>query len=381
MAQIKYSYCLDENNELVHISSVSAENRHSHTYLCLECGQPMIAKIGKIKVPHFAHGADTACDGESYLHKLAKRRIRERFMSADSFPLTFTRDVLCQEYQNCPGRMEAYCLEKDVRIPTDLRTWKEKPVYDTCQEEVMVGSFRPDLLLTCSTKPERPPVFIEVYKTHESEGPKVTSEFRIIETMKIKSEADIDGIISKGFIEGENCKTYNFNPPTPFVRKRDIPITRFILFESGAATVYRAVDYKVMCAQLNKRVHPQSIRELNLKGSGMDLWEASALENYYKNIIPTLQKPKPVINLDHYQAGLVYLVKKGLDIKNCILCKFYKYNEWQNTHVCIRYKLLGEQYHFPKQTTARDCPQYEKDPVLMNYPMKELEKEVSEVPI
>ena len=50
MRDIKYSYCLNENNELVHISSVSVENRHSHTYHCLECGQPLIAKIGKIKV-------------------------------------------------------------------------------------------------------------------------------------------------------------------------------------------------------------------------------------------------------------------------------------------------------------------------------------------
>lgn len=71
MKQIKYSYCLDENKNLVHISSVTDENRHSRTFFCLECGQPMIAKIGKVKVPHFAHAADTACDGESYLHKLA----------------------------------------------------------------------------------------------------------------------------------------------------------------------------------------------------------------------------------------------------------------------------------------------------------------------
>lgn len=53
MNKIKYSYCLNENNELVHISCVSAETRHSHTFFCLECGQPLIAKIGKIKVPHF----------------------------------------------------------------------------------------------------------------------------------------------------------------------------------------------------------------------------------------------------------------------------------------------------------------------------------------
>ena len=85
--------------------------------------------------------------------------------------------------------------------------------------------------------------------------------------------------------------------------------------------------------------------------------------------------------LDSYQKGLVYLVKKGMDIKNCILCRFYKYNEWQNTHVCIRYKSLGEKFHFPEQTTARDCPLYEIDRRFLNHSLSELEKEVSEVPM
>lgn len=365
MGQIKYSYCLDENNELVHISKVTEENRRSHTFYCLECGQPLIAKIGKVKVKHFAHGSDTACDGESYLHKLAKRRIREKFMSTDNFQLIFTCDVPCQDAQHCPGCMEACCLEQGVRIPTDLKKWKGKVVYDTCQEEVTVGEFRPDLLLTCSMKPDRAPVFIEVYKTHESEEPKVTSEYRIVETMKIKSEADIDNIINRGFIEGENCKTYNFNPTLPSIRKRDVPITRFILFGNGAAKVLSATEYIVMCDKLNQRVHPQSIRELNLRGSGIDIWGINDEEG----------------SLDSYQTGLVYLVKKGLNIKNCILCKFYKYNEWQSTHVCIRYKSLGEQYHFPRQTTARNCPKYEENPILMNHPLEELEKELFEVPL
>ena len=183
--------------------------------------------------------------------------------------------------------------------------------------------------------------------------------------MKIKSEADIDNIINRGFIEGENCKTYNFNPTLPSIRKRDVPITRFILFGNGAAKVLSATEYIVMCDKLNQRVHPQSIRELNLRGSGIDIWGINDEEG----------------SLDSYQTGLVYLVKKGLNIKNCILCKFYKYNEWQSTHVCIRYKSLGEQYHFPRQTTARNCPKYEENPILMNHPLEELEKELSEVPL
>ena len=182
MKQIKYSYCLDENKNLVHISSVTDENRHSRTFFCLECGQPMIAKIGKVKVPHFAHAADTACDGESYLHKLAKRRIREKFESSESFPMTFTRDVPCQESGKCVCFDKHSCLEQGVSIPSDLRTLNGQVVYDTCQEEKKIDDFQTDLLLTCSSKADRGPVFIEVYKTHESEEPKINSGYRIIET-------------------------------------------------------------------------------------------------------------------------------------------------------------------------------------------------------
>lgn len=366
MGQIKYSYCLNENNELVHISSVSAETRHSHTFYCLECGQPLIAKIGKIKVQHFAHGADTACDGESYLHKLAKRRIREKFMSADSFPITFVRDVPCIESGKCPCFEKGYCSERDVNIPNDLRTWKGNVIYDTCQEEVRLGDFQPDLLLTCSTKPDREPVFIEVYKTHESEEPKVTSDYRIIETTKIKTEADIDEILENGFIEGQNCRTFNFSPKLPSIRKKDIPIDRFVLFRSGAATIYRATEYIVMCDKLNQRVQPNSVRELNMRG-GIDIWGDLVANN----------------KLDSFQQGLVYLVKKGLFIKNCILCKFYKYNDRYDRYICILYKSMewGKTTPQPRQSMANTCPRYELNQELMNHPLSELEKEVAEVPM
>ena len=126
MGQIKYSYCLNENNELVHISSVSAENRHSYTYHCLECGQPMVPRLGVDRKWHFAHKADTACDGESYLHKLAKRRIRDQFMSADSFSITFIREVPCQDSERCFCFDDSYCIEWRKRILFDLKRYKGK---------------------------------------------------------------------------------------------------------------------------------------------------------------------------------------------------------------------------------------------------------------
>ena len=70
--QIKYSYCVDENGVLFCVRKLKNETRHSHQWYCLQCGQEMAPRLGETNAWHFAHKADTACDGESYLHKLAR---------------------------------------------------------------------------------------------------------------------------------------------------------------------------------------------------------------------------------------------------------------------------------------------------------------------
>ncbi|MBR3495819.1 MAG: hypothetical protein IKH37_03700 [Prevotella sp.] len=351
MKQIKYSYCLNENNELVHISSVTVDNRHSHTFHCIECGQELIAKIGKIKVPHFAHGVDTACNGESYLHKLAKRRILEKFMSADNFSLNFVRDIPCKNADNCTFYKDYTCVSRGELIKFDL-----KAVYDTCQEEVRLGEFQPDLLLTNSAKPDREPIFIEVYKTHKSDQRKLDSKYRIIETKRLENEADIDDIVRRGFIESVNCELYNFHPKfpptTPPIKDMEYEhrYTRFILNKNDTVTVKF-----VTCEDLNKRFDPEAVRELNID------------EYFYQ--------PNQ-LDSDLCWKGLVYLMKKGLTLRNCFLCKYYKYYKFKEYSIC-RLK----PYLRPKQETAISCPNYLIWNQYLVYPLSELEKEISEVPI
>ena len=359
MKDIKYSYCLNENNELVHISSVTKDNKHSHTYKCLECGQKLVARIGDYKVKHFAHTANTVCDGESYLHKLAKRRIREQFLSADSFPLTFVRDVPCQESRKCPFWVDYYCISERVSIRTNLRIWDGKVVYDTCREEVKVDDFRPDLLLSCKNT-AKPYVFIEIFASHKSEEQKVGSKYRIIETIKITSEAVIDDIIKRGFVEGENCNTFNFKPTLPLINKGGMPICRFALFNNGAS---RVDEYNLTCDKSKQRVERNSVMELNISQAAY-LRGDEVFEN----------------RLNSYQSGLVYLRKKGLQFRNCILCKFYKSNYSGDGKICILYKKLGASTKRPQQSQATNCPRYEENPELMNYPLSELEKYITEVP-
>lgn len=365
MEQVKYSYCVDEKGNLVHVRSLTPATRHAHKLYCLQCGQEMIPNLGEKKAWYFSHKAETACDGESYLHKLAKRRIREKFLNEESFPITFCRDVPCSESKECPCCSEKYiCQRQDVEIPGDLKIWKGKLLYDTCREEIPFDGFRPDLLLTCSTKPGREPIFIEVFKTHQSNEKKVNSSYKIIETNEIKTEEDIEDILNRGFVEGDNCTTYNFNPQLPSIRITDNPIDRFVLFKSGAAIVYKAVDYVVTCDKINLYCHRNSEIELNMRGQGIDIWGDNAESG----------------KLDSYQKGLVYLVKKGMTIRNCILCKFYKYNDYYSSPMCILYKKIGLESPFPKQTVANSCQQFELSQELLSHSLAELEKEVSIIP-
>lgn len=64
--QIKYSYCVNKKGQLVHISELTKETC-SQTWRCPQCGEELTPKLGKIKTKHFAHKANTACDGETDL--------------------------------------------------------------------------------------------------------------------------------------------------------------------------------------------------------------------------------------------------------------------------------------------------------------------------
>lgn len=328
MKQIKYSYCLNEKKELTHISNVTIENKHNQTFYCLECGNEMIAKIGKIKIPHFAHKSETACDGESYLHKLAKRKICEKFNSDKDFFLTFIRSIPCEDGDCCPINKEHHflCYDYNERIQFNLKKY-----FKTCQEEVSIENFRPDILLPHPDKKKS--IFIEIYKTHKSEDQKIYSDYRVIETIKIESEKDIDNIIEKGFIEGENCNTYNFSPKLPPSKRNNtsgLCNDRFILYNHGGAWVKECIP----CNLINKRIDSKSIIELNI-----------------------LHSFAPFDN--PYAYGLAYLIKKGYNIKNCIICKYYKFNDFYNHSICILYKQLKMDTPIPKQTKANTCPRYE----------------------
>lgn len=334
--EIKYSYCYDENGALIHIKSISADNKSEHHYTCIECGNEMHARIGKgYKTPHFAHNPGVSCHGESYLHKLAKRKFKEHFDSSGKFRLLQRHKVSCENEDNCTFFGDYNCYHNNSR-------WHNlKEFYDTCEEEVPIKGFIADLLVSKSDKKDREPVLIEVLVTHACEKQKIESGLKIIETMNIEYESDIDDIIRNGFIEGKNCKLHNFKPlPKMQLKKR--PIDRFILHASGGATTQT-----IYCKDVNVRIEKDSIEELNVNTNKL----LNYLQSFYDRAF--------------LMVGLIYLKRKGVDVRNCLLCKFYCLHHYYYTPICKLYKKYGTPKS-PKQTSAMKCQYFSVSFDVMN---------------
>ena len=275
MPDIKCRYAFDENDNLVNIDDVIKEERHLHSYRCIACGNSLLAKIGNIKVPHFAHDKDHACDGETYLHKLAKHRLKERFDKSKSFYISYEAEILCEKIDVCKWKNER-CDRKSQYHCVDL-----KEFYDTATIEKEIKKdekkYIADVMLTNSKKESNPPILLEILVSHECEQEKKDSGYRIIE-FRIKSENDINNLVSQSEFHAspqwekkKKISFYNFNKKIKFPLIAEV--TRFVMSESKPNGY---VCY-VPCVATNYKVDLNSILELNAVSStgydSFDMWD------------------------------------------------------------------------------------------------------------
>lgn len=383
---IRYHYAYSDSDTLVCIDEVTEEERATHTYRCIQCGRPMIAKLGKIKEHHFAHASDTACDGETYLHKLAKIKIKKAFYES-GLRFSYMQRVKCLETNNCEVYKSTIDLlrqdqKEDHISDCDLQQEIEntcamplpysddlKNYYDTCEEEKTIyvetkndkaviydtdaegrNKFIADLYLTHSSgKYNQHPVLIEIHVNNLSSDTKLNSKLRIIE-IDVEDEADIERYISEGlnseqFPDSPICSYHYYSrnevPKVRFYgfKKYGISeinlghetITRFVYFHKGSCFV-PGNNERVSCKYIHKRYIPYSDIELNVP---VDYWEV----------------PSPM------HCGLIYLLDKGVPIKNCILCKFYFGYDKTKTPFCSLTK-DGLTPQFSKQEFAKTCEHY-----------------------
>lgn len=225
MAELKYTYALDKNENCIGIGNA----QKGIEYRCPHCKGEMVVKEGSIKVKHYAHKIRPQnCSYETYLHALAKKRIEEWFNSDSALNISFRTKDRCSNFEHCLWNHDdytSYCEKKSSR------SFNLKNYYNVITREKTYKGFRADLLLSDSEN-RHEPIFIEILVSHQCEKEKIESGMRIIE-VALSSEYELDDIIRNGIIsEDETTMFYNFRRKDGITRTCGMQLNKFVLLES-----------------------------------------------------------------------------------------------------------------------------------------------------
>lgn len=324
-----YSYANNSSGKLINVENA----QRSEKYFCPICGDEMTPHMGKVRRWHFVHKNGCNCSYESYLHELAKIKIRQAFLSSDHFMLSYNAKALCS--LECPFIDSPRCnAEKPVEF--DLRKF-----YDSCEIEAPYHKYRADLLLSSSAKPKTPPVLIEIMVTHKCTQDKINDGVRIIE-IPIQSEQQIDDIVKSCKLSAKRNSSY--------VNDGDIILYNFNKIESvdPSEIIIEQEDYfsrkNTLVFWLNKQGHFHS--------TSYHCFEIS------KKLPPNVHYyiSKNATSLKDILQGFS---RRGVKIRNCFLCKFSK-QDYNGNRICILYK----KHNLPRKPSpcyATSCPHYKED--------------------
>lgn len=318
---IKYKYAKDHNQKIVEISTINKHDRNNSQYYCISCGKELIARLGENNQHHFAHksSADNiSCNNETYLHELAKIKIKEKFEKSDSFIIRLKEHVICSSVKTCE-----FSSGTNACYDTQEKTVNLKSYYNVCTTEKQIENFRADILLENSTRPIKP-LLIEICVTHPCSEEKINSKLPIIE-IPINSADDIKEIEKNAEVKG---KTYNI-PPKDVYKPLEInyPLQKYALFSSGK---YHYKDcYKTTCKKIAIPQYEQALLEISVYNQYFD-------NNYF----------------------FLFAKSLGYNIRSCFICQHYKDDQrYFNYHLCMRYKKNNTPRE-PHFLYAYRCPYY-----------------------
>lgn len=200
---IQYEFAYDSLENLININNVNG--LETNRFVCLGCGNEMIAILGKKRVHHFRHkrSFEINCSPETYLHKLAKIKFYEVYQNClennKPFKIKILMNRVCNFYQKDGHQV---CKLDPEKMEFDLTNFFNKEP----KQETRENSFIPDILLEAQNGEK---IFFEVYVTHASGDKKIDSKYRIIE-FKIKYEHEIKIIESCLLEESDKINFFNF---------------------------------------------------------------------------------------------------------------------------------------------------------------------------
>lgn len=378
-----HSAFLEDKATRISISDISPENKDEYKFYCIGCGAELVPCMGKIRAKYFRHKVDSEddkCNKETYLHKLGKLILKEKFLDkTKSFGIQLFDYQKCCQQKKCKFFDVESCVtkEKVLQNEIDVRPYydsivTETPIYVKKGEEGTIVSFEvlegstkliPDLLLYNSKKSKNlnDAILLEVCCSHKCEQAKIESGMRIIEVY-VRNEDSIEKLLNSAFVQDDedvyiwdrrkkpNILCYNFKAQSMSSEPLNVRcINRFVYFRKGTCYVPQMHEV-ITCDRRKVKYNSYSQIELNLSSSD------------YLGVPNT------------FHVGLAYLKSKGFDIKNCLLCKYYiGYDKLSMMQFCSLSKKYGTD-RYPTQEKAKECSFYREDGELLDKAFKETKK-------
>lgn len=299
-----YTRALDSAGEIVDAKSlVGVKERDNYT--CLSCNSQMISRVnGKKQRPHFAHKATGECNGETYLHKLAKQTFVEAFRECQAanlpFTIQFSAPRVCNRFRRLIHRM---CTVGEDRHEYDLTRY-----YTELRVEKRDGKFIPDISLHSEQRPDDV-VYVEIAVSSFLSPEKADSGNRIIE-IPVRDEDDIDRLRSK-IISDQHATFLGFFPKINVVADAECRCASedynlFYILQSGKAYLdqgcLRSLESKINAMKPNL--------------VWMNLFGQRAPEDEFG--FYTCQKRMSIFLRNVQQAK-----SEGVVFKNCYMCKYH----------------------------------------------------------
>lgn len=235
-------YAKNDKGERVHVCREEGYIERKD-YICIACGHKMIVAMGDKNEWHFRHKEPhPECDHESYLHRMAKDIIKERFDNSDTFNVSYYMRDVCTNYKKC----HKHTCSCERRYPKTINLKEE---YDTCTPEDKVGDFpfRADLRLSSSKNPDKESIFIEIAYTHDCEPEKINSGIPIIE-LKVKVDTDMNRPLIEDDVE------LDYASANPY-KSKELPMVRFFNFA-------REVELKEIAKNCPRHPYVKAINDL-----------------------------------------------------------------------------------------------------------------------
>lgn len=333
--EIRYCYARDARGKFVHIKDARA----GEPYFCLECGNEMIPRLGEINAHHFAHKVECSCNGESYLHRVAKERFKVIYDRSASFILEYRLPVRCPYQKDTKS-----CVFADKKCNSSETTTRQldlKTVFDECLIEAPVndGQFYADILLRDSSGRTGKSLLIEFYHTHKCDLAKINSGYPIVE---IKIDSDEDIIRTNRITYSDKITLYGF---------KDIAYKGKELYYASFEDETHAADLKVytsVCTELF------SVNYNSYYECPSEFVVAIDPMSYFEFRLSSKFKTAP--SLGEVASAVAY--SRGFrEIENCAVCIHSRQSKFKEEDIwCTESKNDPELPKNPKNILAPMCP-------------------------